>query len=208
MMQNMRSLKLKPALFMALFMALFWVRSGYSQETDPDLDAHKAALAAYEKGDFETAFAHWKLLAEKDSPLAQYYMAVLYRDGAGVPQDYVQARSWYERAANGGSVRALHDLAVMYQGGVGVAQNFAAAFPYLELAAARGYAPSQYNLGVLLLEGKGTEADAMLGYVWIYRAATQGLEQALAAQGLVAQTLTLDQLQEARHIVEAGNDSQ
>ena len=193
---------------LALLLPLFWAHSAYAQESDPDLSAHQSALAAYHNGDFAAAHQQWSALAETDYADAQYYLAVLYRDGAGVPQDYAQARAWYERAANSGSVRALHDMAVMYQGGVGVEQNFALALPYLELAAIRGYAPSQYNLGVLRAEGKGGEADPVLGYVWIYRAALQDLEQAKAAQGIVAQGLTLDQLQEARRIVEAGEKSQ
>jgi len=193
---------------LALLLPLFWAHSAYTQETDPNLSAHQSALEAYQKGDFSAAHQQWNALAEKDYADAQYYLAVLYRDGAGVPQDYRLAQSWYERAANSGSVRALHDMAVMYQGGIGVEQDFALALPYLELAAIRGYAPSQYNLGVLLVEGKGTEANPVLGYVWIYRAALQGLEQAKAAQGIVAQRLTLDQLQEARRIVESGEMKQ
>ena len=192
----------------AIFLLLLIAPSSYAQETNPDLSAHRSALAAYEKGDFETAFAHWKLLAQKDYPPAQYYMAVLHRDGAGVQQDYAGAQAWYERAANNGNVLALHDLAVMYQGGVGVQQDFARALPYLERAAAMGYAPSQYNLGVLLVQGKGTEPDPVLGYIWIYRAAKQGLAEANAAQPLVGQQLSLEQLREARHIVEADNESQ
>ena len=96
----------------------------------------------------------------------------------------------------------------MYQEGVGVQQDLARALPYLERAAAMGYAPSQYNLGVLLVQGKGTEPDPVLGYIWIYRAAKQGLAEANAAQPLVGQQLSLEQLREARHIVEADNESQ
>jgi TPR repeat protein len=186
-------------------LSMLVAQSGYAQETDPDLSAHLSALAAYEKGEFTTAFEHWKLLADKDYLPAQYYLAVLYRDGAGVQQDYAQAQAWYERAANDGSALALHDLAVMHQGGVGVQQDFSRALPYLERAAAMGYPPSQYNLGVLLVEGKGTEPDLVLGYVWIYRAAKQGLAEAQAVQPLVGQRLSLEQLREARRIVAADN---
>jgi TPR repeat protein len=207
-MQKPRRRTLLPEIFLALLVPLFWAQSVYAQETDPELSPHQSALAAYEKGDFAAALEQWRALAEQDNADAQYYLAVLYRDGAGVAQDYAEARAWYEKAADAGSVEALHDMAVMYQGGVGVEQDFAQALPYLERAAASGYAPSQYNLGVLLLEGKGTEANMVLGYVWIYRAARQGLGQAKEAQMLVGQRMTLDQLQEARRIVEAGDDSQ
>ena len=43
--------------------------------------------------------------------MAQYNLAVLYANGQGVPQDYVEARKWYRKAAEQGDAAANLDAA-------------------------------------------------------------------------------------------------
>ena len=47
----------------------------------------------------------------------------LYENGRGVPQDYAQARQWYQKAVEAGSVAAMEHLGNMYYYGRGVAQD-------------------------------------------------------------------------------------
>ena len=42
----------------------------------------------------------------------------------GLDLDYFEARLWYNKAANGGSVEAMSQLAVMYNQGMGGSRNF------------------------------------------------------------------------------------
>jgi TPR repeat protein len=62
---------------------------------------------------------------------------VLYDNGRGVPQDYVKARGWYEKAAAQGNPWAQHNLGVLYDNGRGVPQDYVKAYMWLDLAAAQ-----------------------------------------------------------------------
>ena len=55
-----------------------------------------AAQQAYEKQDYATALEKWQPLAEAGDAEAQNSLGFLYLKGQGVPQDYAQARTWYE----------------------------------------------------------------------------------------------------------------
>ncbi len=66
--------------------------------------------AAYERGDYATAFKLWLPLAEKGNAEAQYDIGVMYYEGRGVPRDYVYvfAYRWFNRAAAQGNSKAAH----------------------------------------------------------------------------------------------------
>ena len=61
---------------------------------------------AYRNGDFTTALAEWRPLAEQGNATAQSNLGVMYRDGRGVPQNDVQARFWLRKAADQGHAYA------------------------------------------------------------------------------------------------------
>ena len=58
------------------------------------------ATAAYERGDYATAFRLMKPLAEKGNAGAQWFLGSMYAKGQGVPQDYVLAHKWFNLAAS------------------------------------------------------------------------------------------------------------
>lgn len=68
------------------------------------------------RGDYATALAELRPLAEQGNAEAQYGLANLYRDGRGVPRDDEQAAVWYQRAAAAGSWSAAFDLGMLYWG--------------------------------------------------------------------------------------------
>lgn len=57
----------------------------------------------------------------------------------GAKRDYVEAREYYEQAAEKGRVLALYDLASLYEYGEGVKQDYAKALNYYQKAANRDY---------------------------------------------------------------------
>jgi Sel1 repeat/TIR domain len=61
-----------------------------------------------------------------------------YDTGQGVPQDYRQARQWYEKAAAAGEALAMYNLGVLYDKGQGVRQNYRQARQWFEKSAALG----------------------------------------------------------------------
>jgi uncharacterized protein len=55
--------------------------------------------AAYERGEYATAFQLWRPLAEQGDTDAKYDIGILYVEGHGVPQDYSEAVKWFRKAA-------------------------------------------------------------------------------------------------------------
>ncbi len=79
--------------------------------------------AAYERGDYETAFEEWFPLAEQGDAHAQHNLGVMCERAFGVPQDYPEAMKWYRLAADQGFSDARASLNAMYFSGKGVPEN-------------------------------------------------------------------------------------
>ena len=98
----------------------------------------RAGLDAYDRGDYETALAEFRPLAEQGYASAQYNLGVMYDNGLGVPQDYREAAKWYRFAAEQGKVKAQSNLASMYHFGQGVLKDDVLAHMWADLAASQG----------------------------------------------------------------------
>ena len=98
----------------------------------------QAGMDAYLRGDYATTLHEWRPLAEQGNADAQNNLGAMYDDGHGVPQDYGQARQWYEKAAARGYANAQSNLAVLYDDGQGVPQDFVQAHKWYSLAGANG----------------------------------------------------------------------
>lgn len=142
--------------------------------------------------------------AAQGNAAAQYNLGVLYANGRGVPQDYVQARQWYEQAAAQGHREAQYNLGVLYDKGHGVPQDYVQARQWYEQAAAQGFAMAQLNLGVLYHNGQGIPQDDVRAYMWYNLATPQltGDNQKLVADNRdrVARRMTPAQLAEAQRL--------
>lgn len=116
---------------------------------------------------------------------AQFYLGMLYHFGFGMPEDYIQARQWYEIAAGQGLAKAQFYLGTLYHFGDGVPQDYAQAAKWFEKAAAQGLAEAQFSLGFLYEYGVGVPQDDVLAYMWFNLAAvsSKGEAQKLATGG-------------------------
>ena len=74
--------------------------------------------------------------ANQGNAEAQNGVGELYAKGKGMPQDYAQARAWYEKAAAQGHPHAQNNLAELYFAGLGVPQDYVRAYMWVSLAAA------------------------------------------------------------------------
>ncbi len=97
-----------------------------------------AGVDAYLRGNYATALSEWRPLAEQGNADAQYNLGLMYDKGYGVPQDYGQARQWYEKAAAQGKTNAQYNLGVLYHNGHGVPKNLVQAHKWFNLSAAKG----------------------------------------------------------------------
>jgi TPR repeat protein len=115
----------------AILILLFWTSIATNLEAD-----FAAGAAAYDKGDYATAFKEWEPLAQAGGSAAQFNLGLLYYDGRGVPQDFAQAAGWFEKAANRGYAKAQHNLGAMFAIGKGVNRDYVQAYKWLSLCAA------------------------------------------------------------------------
>ena len=95
-------------------------------------------FAAYERGDYDTAFKELKPLAEQGDTDAQHSLGVMYDTGQGVPQDYKEAATWYRKAAEQGYAPAQYNLGAMYANGEGVPPDDVLAYMWFSLARTQG----------------------------------------------------------------------
>jgi TPR repeat protein len=136
------------------------------------------ASAAYEQGDYATAYRLIKPMAEQGYAKAQYNLGVMYHNGEGVPQDYNETVKWYRKAAEQGLAVAQYNLGVMYNKGEGVPQDHNEAMTWFRKAAGQGYARAQHNLGSMYHKGEGVPKDYNEAVNWYRLAAEQGLADA------------------------------
>ena len=72
--------------------------------------------------------------AAQGDATVQVNLGGLYARGQGVPQDYVKARRWYEKAAAQGDATAQVNLGWLYAEGHGVSQDDVRAYMWYNLA--------------------------------------------------------------------------
>lgn len=81
----------------------------------PVLADYPAAIEAYDQGDYVTAFAESKPLAEHGDADAQYLLGYLYARGEGVTRDVVRAFMWFTLAARQGDAIAAEAAVALAQ---------------------------------------------------------------------------------------------
>jgi len=97
-------------------------------------------MAAYDGGDFQTAFEEWRPLAAQGDADAQVALAGLYAEGSGVPANPAMALYWYRRAAEAGHAVAQLNLGDFLARGIGAPRDLVGAYVWLSLAARQGRA--------------------------------------------------------------------
>lgn len=158
------------------------------------------AAAAYEAGDYVTAFRLQLPLAEEGYAKAQVNLGMMYAYGRGVPQNDVEAVEWFRRAADQGDAFAQHNLGVFYDNGRGVALDRAEAVRWFREAADQGLADAQYDLGRMYAEGRGVPQDRVRAYMWLSLSAEQGHQKAVGSRNLVTKGMTPAQIADAEKL--------
>ncbi|EAU42819.1 hypothetical protein FP2506_08256 [Fulvimarina pelagi HTCC2506] len=141
--------------------------------------------------------------AKLDFAPAQYSLGTLYEKGNGVERDTVKARDWYLNAAKNGNVRAMHNLAVLFATGVDGKSEPDLAADWFIQAANHGMTDSQYNLGILFARGAGVEQNLSESYKWFAIVGQSGDNDAQEKRDEVAESLSPEQLEEAKASVES-----
>lgn len=86
------------------------------------------------------AAAEYLSAIERGDVDAQYNLGLMYANGQGVPQDYIEAAVWYRMAAEQGNANAQYSLGRMYIRGQGVEYDYLQAVKWFGKAAEQGSA--------------------------------------------------------------------
>lgn len=136
----------------------------------------KTAIEAWQRGDFATAVAEWRPLADRGDADAQYNLGQAYRMGRGVPADLHIAQTWFEKAAQQGHPQAARNLGlILFQTG-----EKKRAIPWLKMATDADDPQAEYVLGTALFNGDIAGEDWVRAYALMSRSAAQGFPPAAA----------------------------
>lgn len=131
-----------------------------AQGTVPlDQKTFDQGAAAFDAGDYPSAFSIFDSLAQKGDIAAMRNVALMERKGIGTTRDAKAARKMYEVAASAGLPTAQYDLAEMLIDGEGGPPDPKAAVPLLMQAVAANHALAQYQLGLFYEQGQYVPPD-------------------------------------------------
>jgi TPR repeat protein len=154
----------------------------------------KSRRAMYQLGRAHAAGQQWpdaigayRKAADKGSTSAMVELGVMLATGTGGPKDEAQARSLFERAAEGGNPRGATNLMALSATG-GAPPDAARTRALLARAAEANSAEAQYQLGLLTAEGVGGPQDDAAARGLFERAAAQGHAGALERMGAFAES--------------------
>lgn len=160
---------------------------------DTPLDLYDAGMAAYLKGDYQSAILAWTTVAAKD-PRAQVGLGdIYYRGGGGVAADPAQALVWYYKAGIAGDRWGELALAKVMLEDRGVKQDFAAANYWYRNAGLHGVGEAAFMAGALTEAGKGIRADIVETAAWYDLSDELGYPDGAAARDRVLAAMTEQQ---------------
>lgn len=113
------------------------------------LSGFDKGASAYRRGDYATALAVFRPLAENGDAKAQSILGLMYVYGEGVPVDYREASRWYRRAAEQKSNVGQYNLGMLYLDGKGVTKDTDEAIRWLAKAADGGHFRARSTLAKL-----------------------------------------------------------
>ena len=128
---------------------------------------------------------NFRIKAEQGNASSQFTLGSMYENGSGylhnrhdmknapcfladrrVLKSYVEAFSWYHKAAVQNHEYAQYSLAQLYYSGKGTPQNYTEAVKWYLEAAAQNNAGSQKDLGDMYYYGEGIPRNIKESYIW------------------------------------------
>jgi TPR repeat protein len=150
--------------------------------------------------EYEATAKELRTLAEKGNVTAQNGLGLLYKVGAGVPQNYGQAKRWFEEAAKQGHAEAQVNLGTLYLQGEAPPQSSQMALFWFSRAAEQGDAPAFAKLGLMYAEAQGVPQDVIQAHMWFQLAAASGDENSAERRDSLAVKMTPAQIAEAQEL--------
>lgn len=136
--------------------------------------AHQFMVQPYDKVNYMKAFEHFEKAANQGHACAQYSIAVLYKNGDGVPENDGKAIEWLIKAAAQNHSLAQYEAGICYQNGKGVPVDMKLAVDYFRKSANQNNPDAQVMLADCYRLGMGITINQQQAYKWYARAAHQG----------------------------------
>jgi len=155
---------------------------GATQSSRPSLAGDQLTfdegIAAYDSGDFVTAYATWLPLAKAGDLGAMRNVGHMLRLGIGVEQDVERALWFYERAATAGLASAALNAGILRIAPSTPYRDVQKGAEWLDLAAVGGSPDAMWELAKLIEREDATEENQRAARALLTQAATLGHEQA------------------------------
>lgn len=204
----MSNAKTKNAYRLTLAAALLSVAAGAQAGTEEGLHAHDhkkvnaPAHCADPTADSEAALKEFRPLAAQGDARAQFELGYMYERGKGVPQDYVEAASWFHKSAAQGNASAQFYLGQMYDIGKGVHQSYQEAASWYRKSAEQGEILAQIHLGFLYEFGQGLPSDMVQAHKWYSLAALAGNAMAIQKKKSAEARMSSKEIQDAQALAD------
>ena len=152
------------------------------------------------RAEYEASLRELRKSAEAGDASAQNALGLLYYEGKGVPQNYGQAKEWFEKAAKQGRAGAQVNLGTLYLHGEGAPQSDRMALFWFSQAAAQRDALAFAKLGRMYERGQGVSRDLIQAQMWYNLSAAHGEKRAAEARDALANQMTPAQIAEAERL--------
>ncbi|NKB19407.1 MAG: hypothetical protein GKS01_02575 [Alphaproteobacteria bacterium] len=124
--------------------------------------SYKDGVFELDRGDFYSAFATFKRLAEQGDARSQHDLAVMHMIGYVGKQDFKAAAKWFQRAADQGLARAQYSLGELLESGRSGVQNKVKALQWYWISGILARRPQRRILAkskVQVLEGQLSQVE-------------------------------------------------
>lgn len=132
----------------------------------------------------QLVYTDWLDAAEKGDAEKAYMVGIgYYYAWYGASKDYVKARQWLIKAAEGGHAYAPVKLGEIYRYGRGVPADPVEALKWYRKSAEKGNAEAMEEVGAFFYHGSGVRKDYALAAAWYRKAADAGWETSASKLG-------------------------
>ncbi|MDO9492459.1 tetratricopeptide repeat protein [Acetobacterium sp.] len=115
-------------------------------------------------------------LAEQGNSHAMATLGCLYYEGVNLPQDFKQAKRWFEKAAAQNNLLAINYLGYCHYYGRDIPIDYETAYSYFARAAQMGHHNGMYKLGDMHYNGHFVAKDPAIAFFW-FNEAEQAIDE-------------------------------
>jgi TPR repeat protein len=135
--------------------------------------------------------------AQAGEPNAQNELGLLYSEGQGLPQNYLEAKDWFKKAADQGHADAQVNLGTLYSLGRGAPYSDHMALFWFQKAAEQRNALAFAKLGMMYERGRAVPQSLIEAHMWYNLSVAFGEKRAAESRDAIAKQMTRSQIAEA-----------